>query len=98
MLETVTKPAPRTVPGDTGELLVRLTVPARADRLKLIRGCTEAVALMCGFRAGAAKDVRLAVDEACQNVIRHAYGGDGIGDMELELRRRPDGLGIYLRD
>ena len=83
---------------DDGELLVRLNVPARADRLKLIRGCTERAALMCGLPSYEAKDVLLAVDEACQNVIRHAYDGRSDGELVLEIRRLPDALGIYLRD
>jgi sigma-B regulation protein RsbU (phosphoserine phosphatase) len=83
---------------EAGELLMRIRVPASADRLKLVRGCTESAALMCGFPDETAKDIRLAVDEACQNIIRHAYGGRDDGDMLLELRRLPEGLGVYLRD
>jgi anti-sigma regulatory factor (Ser/Thr protein kinase) len=83
---------------EAGELLVRIRVPANADRLKLVRGCSESAALMCGFTPTAARDVCLAVDEACQNIIRHVYGHDGGGEMVLELRRLPDGLGVYLRD
>ncbi len=81
-----------------GELLVRLNLPARADRLKLVRRCTESAALMCGLAGHDAKDVLLAVDEACQNVIRHAYGEEGGGEIILELRRTAEALGIYVRD
>ena len=40
----------------------------------------------------------LAVDEACQNVIRHAYCGDAGGDIVLEIERRGDILIFSLRD
>jgi len=83
---------------DTGDLLVRVAVPARADRLKIVRQCAESAAMMCGLHGGEAKDVLLAVDEACQNIIRHAYGRDGGGDLVMEMRRTAEGLGVYLRD
>lgn len=37
-----------------------------------------------------AADVMLAVDEACQNIIRHGYGGKG--EVALEIRRTSDGM------
>ena len=40
----------------------------------------------------------MAVDEACTNIIRHCYGGDCHGHIELELQVGEDRLVIILRD
>lgn len=42
-------------------------------------------------------DVVRAIDEACQNVIRHCYGG-AEGDIVLKLTRRGDTLEVELTD
>ena len=43
-------------------------------------------------------DVVAAVDEACQNIIRHAYGGSGEGQFDLKVERSGRDLLIWLRD
>ena len=40
----------------------------------------------------------LAVDEACQNVVRHAYGNKGDGDMVIDLRREQGEFQVLIRD
>ncbi len=40
----------------------------------------------------------LAVDEACANIIRHGYGSEASGDIELRLLREGDELRFELRD
>ncbi len=42
--------------------------------------------------------VQLAVDEACTNIIEHAYGGEGKGDIELICKVVNDGMEIILKD
>ncbi|MDR3438432.1 SpoIIE family protein phosphatase [Telmatospirillum sp.] len=50
-----------------------------------------------GCQPTVAADVVLAVDEACQNIIRHGYNGPGV--VELEIRREPGGrLEVQLID
>jgi sigma-B regulation protein RsbU (phosphoserine phosphatase) len=51
-----------------------------------------------GFTGDQTGDVVLAVDEACQNIIRHAYGGDESGEIEVSVRREHGELVIDLRD
>jgi phosphoserine phosphatase RsbU/P len=80
------------------EKLVRLEVSARPDRLKLVRRAVSEAAALCGCGENLARDLILGVDEACQNVIRHAYGDDSGGDMIVEIRRKGDELIILLRD
>ena len=40
----------------------------------------------------------LIIDEACQNIIRHGYGGDSDQWIEIEIALEEFGLVIILRD
>ena len=88
-------------PGATnapGEKIFQLRVTAKANRLRLIRNAVRETASFCGFSEADTADIVLAVDEACQNVIRHAYGSEGEGDIAIEIRHRPDAMILTLRD
>lgn len=88
-------------PGATdapGEKIFQLRVTAKANRLRLIRNTVRETASFCGFSEDDTRDIVLAVDEACQNVIRHAYGHEGEGDIAIEFRHRPDAMILYIRD
>ena len=84
--------------GNGAEALIEARFTACADRLKLIRGSVHAAARMCGFGETIAENIVLAVDEACQNVIVHAYEGQDGGDIVLGLFRDPDGLLVHVSD
>ncbi|NQV82642.1 MAG: SpoIIE family protein phosphatase, partial [Rhodospirillales bacterium] len=83
---------------DDTELLLTLSVPSQADRLTLIRGAVSEAAKFCGCKKDVVRDVVIAVDEACQNIIRHAYGGSPNGEIELKICRGDGELIILLRD
>lgn len=53
-----------------------ITVPSSPVYLAVIRAVTNAMAEIYGMGERTREDVKLAVDEACSNVIKHAYGGD----------------------
>ncbi|MGE5545846.1 MAG: ATP-binding protein [Solirubrobacterales bacterium] len=71
--------------------------PARPDRLCDIRKSVAAAAGALGCPSDAIHDVVLAVDEACQNIIRHAYKGAD-GDIRLQIGRDDHNLVIRLID
>jgi anti-sigma regulatory factor (Ser/Thr protein kinase) len=52
-----------------------LELPSDPAVLFLLRGLVERLAERIGFQRREAERMVLAVDEACTNVIRHAYGG-----------------------
>ncbi len=64
-----------------GEPLLSLRLPALPARLKLIRAAIGEAARSCGCSPKVVHDVVMAVDEACQNVIRHAYPDGAAGDV-----------------
>jgi sigma-B regulation protein RsbU (phosphoserine phosphatase) len=78
--------------------LLSLRFPAAADRLKEVRAAVEDATRRCGCSAPCTRDVVMAIDEACQNIIRHAYGGNLGGEIVLEIERQEDQLVIWLRD
>lgn len=65
--------------------LLELRFPAEAERLKPVREAVREQVAACGAAAECVDDVVLAVDEACQNVIRHAYGEHRSGEILLRL-------------
>ena len=55
---------------------LELTLDARPQNLALIRLALAGVAANAGAPREIVSDLKLAVTEACTNVIQHAYGGD----------------------
>lgn len=54
---------------------IRVELPADPALLFLLRGVVERLTERLGFERRETEQMVLAVDEACTNVIRHAYGG-----------------------
>jgi sigma-B regulation protein RsbU (phosphoserine phosphatase) len=92
-------PPPRVETMSTDGEILRLRVPARPDRLRLIRAAVEQAAKFCGAPDAWTFDITMAVDEACQNIIRHAYGGRlDAGDIVIDFLRCGDVMEVHLMD
>ena len=78
--------------------VLQLRFPARAAELKRTRESVREAMEGCGCSAKSTADIVLATDEACQNIIRHAYRGESDNVIELEVEHRGDGLVILLTD
>lgn len=88
----------RRLDANTSETVFHLNFPSQADRLKLVRSAVFDTAMLCGCSEGIARDIVIAVDEACQNVIRHAYKGSPDGQVVLDIARDGDNIVLSLRD
>ena len=75
-----------------------LTFPGRFDSLAAISEFVVRAAEATGLDAHAIYAVQMAVDEACSNIIEHAYGGEGHGTIECTCRIKDDELTVTLRD
>jgi sigma-B regulation protein RsbU (phosphoserine phosphatase) len=78
--------------------LLELRFRARPAELREVRHSVREAVLRGGVGEGCAADVVMAVDEACQNVIRHAYAGNPEGTIELRIEREGDALVVSLID
>lgn len=60
--------------------------------------CVSQLAESAGFDKSALYEIQLAVDEACANVVQHAYEGSEPGDMEITCLLEDQTLTIRVRD
>jgi anti-sigma regulatory factor (Ser/Thr protein kinase) len=73
---------------------IELSVPARPESVAAIRRLLGGVGESLGLREAAVEDLRLAVTEACTNVVRHAYGEGARGPIEISIR--PDHGAVHV--
>jgi serine/threonine-protein kinase RsbW len=82
---------------------VRLTMPARPEGVAVVRQALAGMADALAFDAAVLADMKMAVSEACTNVVVHAYeGAEGVlevdmlaDDASLTIRVRDHGSGIH---
>jgi anti-sigma regulatory factor (Ser/Thr protein kinase) len=80
------------------ELLAEIRFPAKPDRLRLARRAVAEASQIAGCGEPCIDDLVLAVDEACQNIIRHGYGGSSENLIVMELRQEEGNLVVHLID
>ena len=80
------------------EELVFLRFSSRPGRLKLLRCVMRDAAEVAGLGSEDIDAVVLAINEACMNIMQHAYAGDPEGRIEVRISREPDALVMQLRD
>ena len=78
---------------------VRLTLPARPENVAVVRHVLGAFAEAFQLPETVVEDVRLAVTEACTNVVRHAYDDrSDPGPLEIVIRPEGDTLEVIVSD
>lgn len=55
---------------------VRIDIPSHPKYLSVVRDVTERLGTVYGMDRRLRGDIKLAIDEACSNVIKHSYKGD----------------------
>jgi sigma-B regulation protein RsbU (phosphoserine phosphatase) len=80
------------------DCLIELRFPARADRMVMVRASVRSAARFYGFDEPDTRDIVLAVGEACQNVILHAYAGREAGTIVLGLLRGREEMILRVTD
>ena len=77
---------------------VRLTLPAQPENIPVIRHVLGAFAEALRLPPDVVEDMRLAVTEACANVVRHAYDGEDTGPIDVVVRPSGDRLEVIVSD
>jgi len=76
----------------------KLKIQSDSSNLELIRQFIYDVAVKSGFSNEEANKLELAVDEACSNVVRHAYTDGVEKGLEIETLIKKDRLIIKIKD
>ena len=75
-----------------------ISVAARLESLAAIRAFVEEACRRAGAAPSDAFDLKLAVDEACTNVIEHGYRGRLDGTIALECEAGADAIRVTIVD
>jgi anti-sigma regulatory factor (Ser/Thr protein kinase) len=76
---------------------VMLTVPSDPKYLYVVRSALYPIVLDAGFSKKKTREIILAVDEACSNIIKYAYEGDDTSSIDVTITVS-DELRIVLKD
>lgn len=82
---------------DTGRL-AEIRFASRPDQLPEVRSVVRKAVKTQGYIPDVANCIVLAIDEACANVIKHAYGEALTGDIILEILSKSDETIFRLTD
>ena len=74
-----------------------LEVPADENNLSEVRDFIADICDRAGFSKSETNNTKLAVDEACTNIIKHAYRDRG-GDIRLDVQAEPRKIEINIFD
>jgi anti-sigma regulatory factor (Ser/Thr protein kinase) len=84
--------------GASKEPAVALTLPSDLSHLALVRRVVEEVCDQAHLGAQTRFEMVMAVNEACENVIKYAHGGRPELPFTLECQPLADGLEVRLHD
>ena len=80
------------------ESTYHLIVPSATRHLEEVRQFVERHARAAQFSREAIEQLKIAVDEACTNVIKHAYRGEAMHEIDITVLVKPDRFTVRIRD
>jgi serine/threonine-protein kinase RsbW len=75
-----------------------LTIPSSTRFLEDVREFVTSHAEKAEFSESEVEQLKMAVDEACANVIEHAYHGETEQPIDIAVIIQPDRLTVRIRD
>jgi len=91
-------PNEATVPVEAMTPDMELELDARPENIAIVRHAFGALGEAYGVGAQTLSDIRLAITEACTNVVVHAYPDGAPGPMEVRASLLDDELAVVVRD
>lgn len=77
---------------------IELALPARAENVAIVRHALGALGETYDLSEQMLSDLRLAVTEACTNVVLHAYPDGAEGPLEVRASISDEQLTVLVRD
>jgi serine/threonine-protein kinase RsbW len=77
---------------------VTITIPSHPKYLSIVRSVTGKIAQIYEITEPLTEDMKLAVDEACANVIKHAYRGDRTKKIVLKYKITKKSFNVIIED
>lgn len=74
-----------------------LTIRAVESQLSRVRDFVTEICEEAAFSVRDTSNTKLAIDEACTNIIRHAYDGDW-GEIRIAVQIKPGHIGFSIKD
>ena len=87
------------------EELIEMKVPAKPEYVGVVRLTVSGVANRVGYTYDEIEDIKVAIAEACTNVVDHAYDNDGlislrfrVHDQFVEFKIADDGRNVDVEE
>jgi len=77
---------------------VRLRIPAKPEYIALGRLALTGLAQARGLDSDTIADLKLALTEAVSNSVRHAYGSEGEGQVDIRYELHADRISVEVVD
>ena len=77
---------------------ITVSIPSHPKYLSVIRAITDRIGQIHEMDEKLIGDIRLAIDEACSNVIKHAYKGDVSRKIIIKYTIMPDKFHVVIED
>jgi len=81
-----------------GPQTISKTVLSRTDNLSEVRNFVMRLARQAGFAEDEVSNIVLAVDEACTNIIKHAYQFAADREIRVSVARTPTAFEVVIQD
>jgi len=77
---------------------LQIALPAETESLPTIRRFVEDACSQAGLDDSTSYDIKLAVDEACMNIVEHGYAGMNPGSILVSLQYGAKKLVVHITD
>ena len=77
---------------------IHLSIPAASEFIAVARLTVSGISSRMNFAVNDIEDIKVALSEACTNVIQHAYEPDQQAMIDIDFHLFPDRLEIIVQD